>query len=122
LRDLGSEPTSWLVGLLLMTAATCWSLSGLKVVAWAIPIISTTVILTGSIAIMHYQHYLGATAEQRAADLDMKHAHLERLLSAMQTKLGRVQSELDLAIADREVLRKLIEERMAHSPEPSQEA
>jgi hypothetical protein len=110
------------VWLLLMTAAICWVLSALKVVEWAIPLISGTVVLAGSIAIMNHQLYLGATAEQRATDLETKHAHLERLLSAMQTKLRGVQSGLDLAIADREDLRKLIEEKMRDSTAPSQEA
>ena len=40
----------------------------------------------------------------------------------MQTKLRGVQSELDLAIADREDQRKLIEEKTRDSTEPSQEA
>ncbi len=122
LRGLGSEPNFWLVGLLLMTAAICWVLSALKVVEWAIPLISVPVILAGSITIIHYQLYLGATAEQRAKDLETKLAHLQRLLNAMQTKLRGVQSELDLAIADREDLRKLIEEKIRDSTESSQEA
>ena len=122
LRGLGSEPAFWLVGLLLMTAAICWVLSALKVVEWAIPLISVPVILAGSITIIHYQLYLGATSEQRATDLETKLAHLQRLLNAMQTKLRGVQSELDLAIADREDLRKLIEEKTRDSTEPSQEA
>jgi len=119
---LGSEPAFWLVWLLLMTAAICWVLSALKVVEWAIPLISVPVILAGSITIIHYQLYLGATAEQRATDLERKFAHLQRLLSAMQTKLRSVQSELDLAIADREDLRKLIEEKTRDSTQPAQEA
>lgn len=122
MRGLGSEPAFWLVWLLLMTAAICWVLSALKVVEWAIPLISVPVILAGSITIIHYQLYLGATAEQRAKDLETKLAHLQRLLNAMQTKLRGVQSELDLAIADREDLRKLIEEKTRDSTEPSQEA
>jgi len=121
LRVLGSEPTFWLAGVLLMTGAICWGLSALKVAVWAIPIISTTVILVGSLATMHYQNYLRATAEQHVMNLDLKHAHLERLLSAMQTKLKSVQAELDRAIADREDLRELIEEKMRESTEPSQE-
>ena len=119
---LGSEPNFWLVGLLLMTAAVCWVLSALKVVEWAIPLISVPVILAGSITIIHYQLYLGATSEQRVTDLETKLTHLQRLLNAMQTKLRGVQSELDLAIADREDLRKLIEEKTRDSTEPSQEA
>jgi len=119
LRALGSDPAFWLVGLLLITAAICWVLSALKAGGWAVQLISATVILAGSIAIMHYQHYLKATAEQRAADLETKHAHLEKLFSSMQTKLRGVQSELDSAIADREDLRKLIEEKMRDSTEPS---
>jgi len=122
LRGLGSEPAFWLVWLLLMTAAICWVLSALKVVEWAIPLISVTVILAGSIAIMNHQLYLGATAEQRATDLETKLADLERLLNAMQTKLRDVQSKLDLAIADREDLRKLIEEKTRDSTQPAQEA
>ena len=114
-----------------MTAATCWVLWALKVVEWAIPLISVTVILAGSVAIMEHQLYLGATAEQRAKDLETKLAHLQRLLNAMQTKLRDVQSKLDLAIADREDLRKLIEEKTetlrafsgsTNSTEPSQKA
>jgi len=105
-----------------MTAAICWLLSALKVVEWAIPLISVTVILAGSIAIMNHQLYLGATAEQRATDLEAKHADLERLLNAMETKLRGVQAELDLAIADREDLRKLIEEKTRDSTAPAQEA
>ena len=122
LRGLGSKPGFWLVWLLLMTAAICWVLSALKVVEWAIPLISVTVVLAGSVAIMEHQLYLGATAEQRAKDLERKFAHLQRLLNAMQTKLRGVQSELDLAIADREDLRKLIEEKTRDSTEPAQEA
>jgi len=122
LRGLGSEPAFWLVWLLLMTAVICWVLSALKVVEWAIPLITVPVILAGSITIIHYQLYLGATAEQRATDLETKLAHLQRLLSAMQTKLRGVQSELDLAIADREDLRKLIEEKTRETTEPSLEA
>lgn len=122
LRGLGSRPGFWLVWLLLMTAAICWVLWALKVVEWAIPLISVTVVLAGSVAIMEHQLYLGATAEQRAKDLETKLAHLQRLLNAMQTKLRGVQSELDLAIADREDLRKLIEEKTRDSTEPSQEA
>lgn len=122
LRGLGSEPNFWLVGLLLMTAAVCWVLSARKVAEWAIPLISVPVILAGSITIIHYQLYLGATSERRVTDLETKLAHLQRLLSAMQTKLRGVQSELDLAIADREDLRKLIEEKTRDSTEPSQEA
>ncbi|MGA8352211.1 MAG: hypothetical protein WB773_30770 [Isosphaeraceae bacterium] len=80
--------------LLLMTAAVCWVLSALKVVEWTILAISVTVILAGSIAIMHSQLYLGATDEPRAKDLETKLAHLQRLLNAMQTKLRGVQSEL----------------------------
>ena len=72
--------------------------------------------------IIDYQLYLGATAEQRTKDLETKLAHLQRLLNAMQTKLRDVQSKLDLAIADREDLRKLIEENTRDSTEPSQEA
>ena len=72
--------------------------------------------------IIHYQLYLGATDEQRTKDLETKLAHLQRLLNAMQTKLRGVQSKLDLAIADREDLRKLIEENTRDSTEPSQEA
>ena len=121
LRGLGSEPTVWLVGVLLMTAAICWVLTALKVAAWAIPIISTTVILVGSIATMHYQNCLRATAEQHVMNLDMKHAHLERLFNAMHAKLKGVQAELDLAIADREDLRELIEENMRDSTKPAQE-
>jgi hypothetical protein len=105
-----------------MTAAICWLLSALKVVEWAIPLISVTVILAGSIAIMNHQLYLGATAEQRTKDLETKLAHLQRLLNAMETKLRGVQSELDLAIADREDLRKLIEEKTRDSTQPAQEA
>ena len=119
---LGSKPAFWVVWLLLMTAAICWVLWALKVVEWAIPLISVTVVLAGSVAIMEHQLYLGATAEQRAKDLETKLAHLQRLLNAMQTKLRGVQSELDLAIADREDLRKLIEEKTRDSTEPSQEA
>ena len=52
----------------------------------------------------------------------MKLAHLQRLLNAMETKLRDVQSKLDLAIADREDLRKPIEEKTRDSTEPSQEA
>ena len=122
LRSLGSKPAFWVVWLLLMTAAICWVLWALKVIEWAIPLISVTVVLAGSITIMQYQLYLGATAEQRAKDLETKLAHLQRLLNAMQTKLRGVQSELDLAIADREDLRKLIEEKTRDSTEPSQEA
>jgi len=122
LRGLGSKPAFWVVWLLLMTAAICWVLWALKVVEWAIPLISVTVVLAGSVAIMEHQLYLGATAEQRAKDLETKLAHLQRLLNAMQTKLRGVQSELDLAIADREDLRKLIEEKTRDSTEPSQEA
>jgi hypothetical protein len=122
LRGLRSEPAFWLLWLLLMTAAICWLLSALKVVEWAIPLISVTVILAGSIAIMNHQLYLGATAEQRATDLETKHADLERLLNAMETKLRGVQAELDLAIADREDLRKLIEEKTRDSTAPAQEA
>ena len=122
LRGLGSKPAFWVVWLLLMTAAICWVLSTLKVVEWAIPLISVTVVPAGSITIMQYQLYLGATAERRVTDLETKLAHLQRLLSAMQTKLRGVQSELDLAIADREDLRKLIEEKTRDSTEPSQEA
>ena len=122
MRGLGSKPAFWLMWLLLMTAAICWVLSALKVVEWAIPLISVTVVLAGSVAIMEHQLYLGATAEQRAKDLETKLAHLQRLLNAMQTKLRGVQSELDLAIADREDLRKLIEEKTRDSTEPSQEA
>ena len=122
MRGLGSKPAFWVVWLLLMTAAICWVLSALKLVEWAIPLISVTVILAGSITIIHYQLYLGATAERRVTDLETKLAHLQRLLSAMQTKLRGVQSELDLAIADREDLRKLIEEKTRDSTEPSQEA
>ena len=69
--------------------------SALKVVEWAIPLISVTVVLAGSVAIMEHQLYLGATAEQRAKDLERKFAHLQRLLNAMQTKLRSVQSELN---------------------------
>jgi hypothetical protein len=65
LRGLGSRPAFWLMWLLLMTAAICWVLSALKVVEWAIPLISVTVVLAGSVAIMEYQLYLGATDEQR---------------------------------------------------------
>ena len=122
MRGLGSQPGFWLVWLLLMTAAICWVLWALKVVEWAIPLISVTVVLAGSVAIMEHQLYLGATAEQRAKDLETKLAHLQRLLNAMQTKLRDVQSKLDLAIADREDLRKLIEEKTRDSTEPSQEA
>lgn len=122
MRGLGSKPAFWVVWLLLMTAAICWVLWALKVVEWAIPLISVTVVLAGSVAIMEHQLYLGATAEQRAKDLETKLAHLQRLLNAMQTKLRGVQSELDLAIADREDLRKLIEEKTRDSTEPSQEA
>jgi len=122
LRGLGSEPAFWLVWLLLMTAAICWVLSALKVVEWAIPLISVPVILAGSITIIHYQLYLGETDEQRTKDLETKLADLERLLNAMQTKLRDVQSKLDLAIADREDLRKLIEEKIRDSTESSQEA
>ncbi len=122
MRGLRSEPAFWLLWLLLMTAAICWLLSALKVVEWAIPLISVTVILAGSIAIMNHQLYLGATAEQRATDLETKHADLERLLNAMETKLRGVQAELDLAIADREDLRKLIEEKTRDSTAPAQEA
>ena len=113
---------SLLVWLMLMTAVICWVLSALKVVQWAIPLISVPIILAGSIAIIHYQLYLGATAERRTRDREAKLAHLERLLNAMQTKLRGVQSELDLAIADREDLRQLIEEKTRDSMEPSQEA
>jgi len=119
---LGSRPGFWLVWLLLMTAAICWVLWALKVVEWAIPLISVTVVLAGSVAIMEHQLYLGATAEQRTKDLETKLAHLQRLLNAMQTKLRDVQSKLDLAVADREDLRKLIEENTRDSTEPSQEA
>ncbi len=122
MRGLGSKPAFWVVWLLLMTAAICWVLWALKVVEWAIPLISVTVVLAGSVAIMEHQLYLGATAEQRAKDLETKLAHLQRLLNAMETKLRGVQSELDLAIADREDLRKLIEEKTRDSTEPSQEA
>ena len=122
MRGLGSEPAFWLVWLLLMTAAICWVLSALKVVEWAIPLISVPVILAGSITIIHYQLYLGATDEQRTKDLETKLAHLQRLLNAMETKLRGVQSELDLAIADREDLRKLIEEKTRDSTQPAQEA
>ena len=87
LRGLGSKPAFWVVWLLLMTAAICWVLWALKVVEWAIPLISVTVVLAGSVAIMEHQLYLGATAEQRAKDLETKLAHLQRLLNAMQTKL-----------------------------------
>lgn len=118
LRILVSEPTFWLAGALFLTGTICWVLSALKVAVWAIPIISTTVILVGSIATMHYQNYLRATAEQHVMKLDLKHAHMERLLSAMQTKLKGVQAELDRAIADREDLRELIEERTRDSHEP----
>lgn len=104
------------------TAAICWVLSALKVVSWAIPIISTTIILAGSIVIIHYQLYLGVTAELRAIDMDTKHAQLERLIGALQTKLRGVQSELDLAIADREDLRKLFEDELRDSTEISQKA
>ena len=55
-----------------MTAAICWVLSALKVVERAIPLISVTVVLAGSVAIMEHQLYLGATAEQRAKDLETK--------------------------------------------------
>ncbi len=122
MRGLGSKPAFWLVWLLLMTAAICWVLSALKLVEWAIPLISVTVVLAGSITIMQYQLYLGATSERRVTDLETKLAHLQRLLNAMQTKLRGVQSELDLAIADREDLRKLIEEKTRDSTEPSLEA
>ncbi len=118
LRGLGSEPMFWLVVVLVMTAAICWVLSSLKVAAWAIPIISTTVILGGSIATIRYQDYLRETAELHVMNLDIKHAHLERLFNAMQAKLKGVQAELDLAIADREDLRELIEERLRESTEP----
>ncbi len=122
MRGLGSEPMFWLVVVLVMTAAICWVLSVLRVAAWAFPIISTTVILGGSIATIRYQDYLRATAELHVMSLDMKHAHLERLFNAMQAKLKGVQAELDMAIADREDLRELIEERLRDSTEPSQAA
>ena len=122
MSGLGSKPAFWVVCLLSMTAAICWVLSALKVGEWAIPLISVTVVLAGSITIMQYQLYLGATDEQRTKDLAMKLAHLQRLLNAMETKLRDVQSKLDLAIADREDLRKLIEEKTRDSTEPSQEA
>lgn len=115
LYGLKSEPTVWLVGVLFLTAVICGTLSSLNVAAWAIPIISTTVILGGSIATMHYQNYQRATAEQHVLNLDQKHTHLERLCNAMQTKLKDVQAKLDLAIADREDLRELIDERRRDS-------
>ena len=86
LSGLGSKPAFWVVCLLSMTAAICWVLSALKMVEWVIPLISVTVVLAGSITIMQYQLYLGATDEQRTKDREMKLAHLQSLLNAMQTK------------------------------------
>ncbi len=94
----------------------------MKVGGWGAPFISAAIILASSIVVMHYQRYLKTKAEQRAEDLETKHAHLRKLYRALQSKLGDVQPKLDSAIADRENLSKLLEEKWRESTEPSQGA
>jgi len=121
-RGVGSEPTFWLAGLLLIAASISWVFPAMKVGGWGAPFISATIILASSIVVLHYQRYLKTKAEQRAEDLETKYAHLGKLYRALQTKLGDVQSKLDSTIADRESLSELLETKLRESTEPSQGA